>query len=421
MKYLIQWACTALFWAFWVAQAQAAPFKVLSEHNVKAIDEFHYTVGSDDPYWVLQPNTDPKKLMITLKKLPIESERTILLELFFKEIDNKASESTQALFDPRYRLRYLITKSQINELLSSYDTDSALLDLSLSVVLLLPEGLDKIPNANIRLDIDNCTNCELSFTKTGVADNITHDDGAKINSIGRVEMTPSMLLNGTKPIPNQGISLNLDKWIANDLERESAFIAGNRARNLANKTDISSATKVTTIAEDPFLASPQLSIKAASLGGVLLDLTLDTETQDNSPLKTANVQLFYSTERHLFTERASTTVKLSIARDGAKQTVFIPLNFLSSQSPVREFLTGLRIDTDELESINEVVLVNKESAIEYQRFIPRNIYQRKYQRASGRQVVASGFNNLMNDLSFIIVYFLLVIVIATFFIRAYRR
>lgn len=379
MKKFIQWCLFSVIFLSLFTQTHAAGLQVLSEHDVQALDELRYQLGDTDPYWVfktltVEPGSRAIRLPINIIGV-VNNDRDIKLELFFKEFDNDTLNSQQPFrFNPLHRLKYLVPASRLNEAESS-----------LSIVLVLPEQINQIPNNSLRLDIENCTNCVVNFNQN-TDPNIT-------------QLAPSMTINGAQPIPKENISLNPLQWQLNDLERQG--------------------DRLNTVGDDPYLVSPPLNIAASSLGGVLIELTLEPNT---APRSTANIQLFYSTEQHSFIEAASTVIKSPSTKDGGtQQNFFIPLDFISSQNPVMSLLKRLRLDVEQLTSVSKITLINKQSAQEYQTLIPSRIYQSKLQYASGRQIIASIFKNLSSDLNFIIFYGLLFVLTAVAFRWAYKR
>ena len=175
--------------------------------------------------------------------------------------------------------------------------------------------------------------------------------------------------------------------------------------------------------------SQQFAISTSTLGGVLVELSFGESAHKHSsrnlasapPTPLAHIQLFYRTERHPFSEDASTIVGVPIADGGIEQAFFIPLHFISTQDPVAELLTGLRLDINRIEQLNKISLVDKETASKYQKLIPKKIYQRKFQRASVRLIAGTIFNKLKKDLGFIIFYAVFFVLVAVGFRRAYTR
>ena len=359
---------------------------MVSHHDAQRINKLGFKLGESDPYWIFQSpvieaNTRRLQIPISLRTTANTNNRDILLEVFFKQLEN----TSEARFSPLHRLKYTIAVEALKEL-----------GTAPVIFLTLPNEIQIAQDPLIRLDIDNCAGCDLSFNAT---------------TNNSVELKPSLTLNGAESAPLQDLELDLTKWRLNDLEqRESRFY---------------------TTGKDPFLFSPTLAVNTSSLGGVLVKLSLNKELKNSETSVTnklateqipiSNIQLFYRTEQHAFVEGASTVVELPILDDGTEQAFYIPLDFISSQAPVMQLLTGLRLDVEHLHRLNSLSIVNKQAAKKYQKLIPNRMYQRKIQRASGRQIISDIINKLKGDMGFVISYGVLLILVAFLFRRAFKH
>ena len=383
MKALI---ASCLFFFIASALANAQTLEMVSHHDAQRINKLGFKLGESDPYWIFQSpvieaNTRRLQIPISLRTTANTNNRDILLEVFFKQLEN----TSEARFSPLHRLKYTIAVEALKEL-----------GTAPVIFLTLPNEIQIAQDPLIRLDIDNCAGCDLSFNAT---------------TNNSVELKPSLTLNGAESAPLQDLELDLTKWRLNDLEqRESRFY---------------------TTGKDPFLFSPTLAVNTSSLGGVLVKLSLNKELKNSETSVTnklateqipiSNIQLFYRTEQHAFVEGASTVVELPILDDGTEQAFYIPLDFISSQAPVMQLLTGLRLDVEHLHRLNSLSIVNKQAAKKYQKLIPNRMYQRKIQRASGRQIISDIINKLKGDMGFVISYGVLLILVAFLFRRAFKH
>ena len=377
------------------AQAQA-PIGITSHNDVQRVDETHFKTGDTDPYWIFENlNIEADKRILELPislSIPQSAQvnlNNIRFELFFRATDNEGSSK----FDPLYKVQYLFSAESFNK--------------PLSISLVLPDAINYQGNSKLRLDIDRCAGCELSFTGEQI--------GEQSKDAKNIELLATSTINGARSVPEQSIVLNTTDWRLNDLER---ITPNSDLANLdVTSLDVTSldVTGLDVTGLDPYLVSPPLTINTATLGGVLVELSV-TNSADSS----LRSQLFYSTEQHRFKEQASTIVELANDDSNIEQTFFIPLDFISSQAPVMQMLTGLRLDINQAVSINKISLVNKQAAKKYQTLIPKRIYQRKIQGASGQQIIAGIFGKLGKDPGFIIIYGLLLILVAVLFRRAYK-
>ena len=323
----------------------------------------------------------------------------IEFEVFYKAHSNSPVKNGEKIrFSPFHKLKYSLSAQTLAEL-----------SPAIKVTLALPNEIELDTNAKLRLDINNCTGCEMKFSENGANSNTTPLELS--NNSKNLQLTPALIMNGAQTMDTPTLALDHSNWRLHDLER-----IGDRLNINGN---------------DPYLLSQQFAINTSTLGGVLVELSLnelpaELETLNKSiasapSIPLAHFQIFYRTERHPFTEEASTIVGLPILKGGIEQTFFIPLDFVSTQDPVAEFLTGLRLDVDHINRLNKISLVDKKTALRYRQLIPNKIYQRKIQRAGLPLILAKIFNKFKKDLSFIILYTILIILVAIGFRRAYTR
>ena len=395
------------------SNAYAAPVKIVYQNDVRSIAQLRYQIGRSDPYWIfdaldLDPELRTLQLPITLNAASLsnggKSNEDIELEVFYKPQENNSNTNNgKILFNPFHKLKYSFAIEKLSEL-----------GPALIITIILPKEIEYSENSKLRLDINNCSGCEIDFAKENSGTNKTNEDLS--GNLKNIRLTPSVVMDGIKLMETPTLELNHTAWRLHDLKR------------------IEDRLKI--IGNDPYLLSPQFAISTSTLGGVLVKLSFGDETNEleatgkkvlieklASEAKTslANIQLFYRTELHPFTEEASTIVGVPLINDGIEQSFFIPLDFISTQKPIAELLTGLRLDFDQISQLNSISLVDKETAQKYRPLIPSKFYQRKFQHANLRLLASTTFKNLTQDLGFIIFYAVLLILVAIGFRRAYTR
>jgi len=383
----------------------AESIKIVFENDVQSVAKLDYRIDAPDPYWVfdglaLDPKLRALQIPITLDAASLDTSNSyedIEFEVFYDALENQTIKNgTKVKFSPFHKLKYSLSLDKLAEL-----------GPALTVTLLLPPEVEYKSNAALRLDINSCSGCKMSFAKEINYGNTIDED---LNSgLKNAQLAPTLVMDGVKAMQTPIHELNHSTWRLHDLQRR-----GDRLKIVGN---------------DPYLLSQQFAISTSKLGGVLVELVLGEGLDKNSSSKNAStapttlshIQLFYRTEQHSFTEDASTIVGLPVSNDGVEQTIFIPLDFISTQDPVAHLLTGLRLDANHISQLNKISLVDKETSAKYQPLIPSRIYQRKFQRANVLLIASTIYNKLKKDLGFVFLYTLLLILVAIGFRRAYRR
>jgi len=367
---------TKLILTSWLLACSSPIYAIdfLSTKGVSKTGKDNYKIVTADPHFVIAidglENSSTKNRTLSL---PIEVKRqpgmqqTVQIVLFFAPI-NLGEEHT---FDPLHRLTFIMPDRKAKEIL-----------------IPLPDELS-LPGSTIRLDIDNCQSCDVKFN--GNLRYLRSFNREANQDLFKVE--EYRLINGTKPIPKEGLSLDVISWKPHAIDM--------------------SGKQVNVIDNDPFLVSEALDFDTEELGGIKIKL-IPPQTKSNIH----SFQLFYGTERHIFIERASAILKVAADKTEPSKAIefIVPLDFLSSRFPPDRLLTRLRLDfpekqskENELWAIQSVDLITKQQLPEYRNLIPSQLVHFKFQKASKRQIIKGIFNKITSDLGFTIFYLWLLI------------
>lgn len=368
---------------------RTAPIQQISP-DVKQLENQRYKLVGNDPFFVLrlaqQDHQEQQQradaLLIELSLSGGNRAEELNFEVFYKA-NSEQHEDAQALsFDALYRFSFSHSSSAFEQPMSR-------------ILVALPSALDISTASLVRLDIDGCTGC------------IT--DIASIALVNSQTLTPSQAINirkfynGVTPISSDGENIELAGWTLNDLDADSVTPNG------------SARLKIT--GADPYLVSPRLDFATDQLGGVLINLSAPPELDDIA------VQLFYATDKHGFSEAASSLIRVS--RDQIEQGFVVPLNFLGTQSPRQRMIERLRLDIDSPSAgswqLNKVQLLHQSQLAEYSSLVPNRLLQRKIQRARGLDLAFQSLQKIARDKGFIIAYLLLLALTSLYFYRSFRR
>jgi len=387
-----------------IAYSTSAPadlLDVIATNGVEVNQNGSYTVTGTDPFFVFL--LDTTKLInkqrsqgntvifndVTLKNSNDDTLENVPMELFFKAVNG----ANNRRFDPLYRFKFAIPANHKGQL-----------------AILIPEGVELQSEQPIRMDIDACYGCRITF---GASPKLV--SGLSKNIIANTRITADQIFNGGKTIPNSGLTLNTHNWRLNHLQRTDQ----------PSQPDL---TRLTITGDDPYLVSGPLNIKTASLGGVLFSLTnhpAATATQALVHTPNKKFQVFYATDKHAFIEDASSVVHINDDDQGRSRFV-LPLQFLSEQQPSALLLKRLRLDivadknTGEW-AFDEVILLNKTQIQEHAELIPTKMIQTKRQRAYGLGLLVNIAKKILSDLGFTIAYLIMLIVTAIGFYRQFKR
>jgi len=264
------------------------------------------------------------------------------------------------------------------------------------IALALPNDISVTPSTRLRLDVNHCSTCLISFRTPPI---LTQSP----NDISLLE--PTSVLNGAKQLDKNTNPIAINGWRLNDLSGDSGDL---------NNFEISGS--------DPFLVSPPLNISTQKLAGVFFKLKGPRSGQISN-----DYQFFYQTERHPFTAHASSILRIQELKtsDSLDQTIefMVPLHFLSTESPADLVLKRIRLDLPEIPgkwSLIESRLVHQSQASENNHLLPSQLYHIKQQRATGLAIVKKALLNIMSDLGFLISYLLLLSISCVILVRSYR-
>ena len=266
--------------------------------TVKGGDD--YLVSGKDAYFLL-PFTEAERtttvpanelhLSVSITQ-PGDEKLAIPAELFFKP---EVSEG-KWVFDPLYRIQFVLPAANFSH-----------------IVLPVPDQINFSGQQLARFDIDKCHGCTVHLG-SGFE---LKARGSIANPDATVVINPGRIFNGMLALPDSGQLIDSQNWRMHDL--------------------ILSEGKIEVSGGDPFLVSPVLDIDTSNLGGVMFDL--DVPVAD---LPIYDFQLFYSTEQHEFIERASSIMRVigeaELIENDKRLQFFIPLDFLSNQTPAVQML-----------------------------------------------------------------------------------
>ncbi len=373
---------------FSIKQSFSSP--LTDSHSIKQSADGSYEIIGDDAYFSLtikqnsqNPETaDTKKsLRLNISIEPTtQSDSAISAELFFKQIDSKES----IRFDPDFRIQFNFQESAVS-----------VLNIN------LPDSVSLIEGQLLRLDINNCLDCAFKINSEFA---LAAQTNANVNI--------TRIYNGRLVLDGDKRSVFNNDWVLNDLEAENESLA--------------------VQGEDPYLISPILDVATNSLGGVLISI--------NAPQMTDNLydlQLFYSTDRHRFIERASSFIRLTgsdnenIAKPSSNLDFFVPLDFLSQQIPPSTLLKRLRLDLpitvsndgtliNQDWSINKIELVSRLQSSNHQHLISQQLTHKKRSKVGQRQIIINVANKIFNDLGFMIIYALLLLLVSFIVVRKFK-
>ncbi|MFT6724976.1 MAG: hypothetical protein ACJARN_001845 [Arenicella sp.] len=329
-------------------------------NDLETISPGYYRVNGDDPFIIFdsrQQAQQPKYL-----KLDLDDKLVGLpLEIFFR--------GNNDLFDPYYKINFTAT--------------------SFPTAIELPTDISFTQNSRLRLDINYCKDCNIKIDQLPVLIGQL-DAGVTLTK-------PSRVQNGLKLIETTAGLISTEEWQLNDISGDPSNF------------EIS--------ANDPFLASPGLTVSTLGISGVYFKMKAPKSDQLWN-----NYHLFYQTERHQFSIQASSTVRIIDSESEFVELVF-PLDFLNKEHPSDGVLERIRLDIPDILgawSLIEVRLVDHQRMKEFQKLIPTKLIQMKKKRPSGLLLIKKSLSNVISDLGFSISYLLLLISIAWFFRRAYR-
>lgn len=360
------------------AQQASSQVSEVGSNDLKPLGPFGYQIGPGDPYLVIRSTALPEAdsasnksliLPIKLTKNSAQSE-SLKLEVFFagraKDTSNKSL--SHIAFDARKRIEI-----QVNRVLWSAAD---------GIQINLPEGVKQELGAYIRVDFNDCTLCVIELQENNAIDQTVP---ANILSLRR----------GLRPIGDVPRDISVDQWQFNDIDKEGAITG-----------------------VDPFAISPKLDASTEDLAGIYFELI---GADPNAAF--AKFQTFFSTESHGFVEGAS-QYSMQTNEQGDYFQLYLPLDFLKSQTPQARILEQVRLD---LESgmtsikINKAQLVPVSLDAQFKEFRPKLLSQSKHQKASKRLIIKNIFKRFSQDLVFMVCYILALFLLATYLWRQSRN
>ena len=368
---------------YWLSIAAVQASSLVRLNSVTENENGLYVIGNNDPYFVfdlkdieinsaIEHNKYYWQLPITLKSKAAKN-KTIELEVFF---DGQTTNDRLA-FSPRKHLKFNIDAKQWS--------------VNNGINLPIPDSVRFANNSLLRLDLNGCSNCIVSF-----------NGEPSINAnrqAGFVNAKLEKHRNGVTELEQSAVVIPLQKWQRNHIDVEGKVIG-----------------------VDPFLISPLLDTSTDNLAGIYIEAV--TQEQD---LDRALFQVFYATETHGFIEAASIYSQVNVTKTNVniEQTFrfYLPLDFLYQQSPRKEILERIRIDFSNhysAWSLNKVELIPASKKGQYMAFLPKLLVQAKLQKPSTRQIIKDIVSRLSRDLSFAFVYLLLLLGTSWFFWRSYN-
>jgi len=350
----------------------------LELNGITAENVNSFNIVGPDPYFIFSPLSDseqPNFIVFNFKlNASNRADKEIPMELFFKSPASPAD-----LFDPFYKLKFKINSSTIK-------------DKGQSFALAMPNTLQFNSGDRMRLDLDKCQGCLVEM--------LSHPKLVSTPSTGTVIVEPYRAINGLNAVDTEGRKLSTLNWHLKGMNRAS------------NALTISGG--------DPYIISPFLNSETGTLGGIYVELVAISNSQEIH-----DFQLFYATEFHGFTERASTFV--SVKPDNANAIKFVvPLDFLHSGHPKSGLLDRIRLDfpQDQLGSkwrIEEIALMHKNQMADLEKLIPYRRLESKFHRPSKLGFIGQIIRKIASDLGFTLGYLLLLLLTGFGFWRAFRR
>lgn len=350
----------------------------LELNGITAEDNNSFNIVGPDPYIIFSPHNDAKQPNYIVFNFKLDasnrSDKLIPMELFFKSPAYPAGP-----FDPFYRLKFKIDSLAIT-------------DKAQRFALAIPKTLQFNSGDRMRLDLDRCQGCRVEM--------VAYPKLVSTPSADTVIVEPYRMVDGLNPVDTSGRKLATLNWRLKGMSRNA---------NIHTITD-----------GDPYIISSILDSETDSLGGVYVELVAISNRQQSH-----DFQLFYATESHGFTERASTFVSVK-ADDSDAVKFVVPLDFLNTGHPISAFLERLRLDfpQDQLGSkwrIEEIVLIHKKQMADFQKLIPQRRLENKFQRPSKLGFIGQIVTKITSDLAFTLGYLLLLLLTGVGFWRAFRR
>ncbi len=332
----------------------------ISSNDLDLKQTGQYQVNGVDPYLIFNARQTLESSNYLLIDLGQEITG-VPLELFFKSVDD--------LFDPYYKLQLTAE--------------------SFPAAIKLPQNIDVVDSTRLRLDINQCPNCIVRFDALPLLTNEVEQ--ASI-------IVPNTVLNGITTLESSPEPISKNGWQLNDINGslDSFVISG----------------------ADPYMVSPRLITSTRHLAGVYIRLQAP---QSDKPWN--DVQVFYQTEKHSFSQDATLNLRLPENQQNSLEFV-VPLEFLSKEHPSNSILERLRFDLPEISgewSLLEARLIHEDQAMDTVQHIPTKIVQFKRQTSSGIwALLKKSLENVVSDLGFTISYLLLLIFVGLYFIRLYR-
>lgn len=382
----------------------------IRSNSLRAVAENEFQVTGRDPHLVLPVDrmvgADEVATELVLQ-LAVERRdedlREIPLEIFYRPLtDNTAG---QTVFDPLYRIQFKIPSSNSK-------------NGPIRLPIRLPLRADmQVATQQLRLDIDSCKHCKVTLNALPSLQSAPQTVDAAPGDVAANTADPEAdtvankepryldlrIISGTQPIPTAGLEVANTGWQLNDMQAlgEYASVSGN----------------------DPFMVSPILDAAVDDLAGILIEIQAPVMASPNF-----DFQLFYATEKHNFVERASSFMRVKANADNAPLQFYVPLAFLSQQSPGMKLLKRLRLDLatqpkqqqNATWSMPKMVLISNLDTADYQELVPGQLIHNKLQKSSRRQMLLDILDKLGSDLVFSIFYTLLLIAVVLISMRKFR-
>ena len=328
-------------------------------------------VSGPDPYLTFEPYTSESngqflQLNLRIDNLP-ESLDPVPFELFFSASSSAPHVSSNDLvFDPRYRLRIQVPRSQFMQ-------DETWFTVP------LPEVRPR--SAQFRLDFERCDPCSVTV--------LSHPKVVLTASNDILLADVTRVYNGVRRLDKDRLTLPLTGWDLHDMEGD--------------------LTGLSSTGLDPFITSPVIDLSTEELGGIVVTLSRALAAASDY----LDFQLFYATERHGFRADASTLVRLETDLSN-QYRFFIPLRFLSEERPNDQIVERIRIDflpeaSNNLWHIKEIMAISKDTLADYEALTPALILVNKQQRAGKRQLLLNVVTKITTDLPFTLFYLILLI------------
>lgn len=344
------------------------------------IEKQQYRANGNDPFLTFKP---------TVKALKNSNHGSENQYLAFDLKLNQASTSAKLFFNsknggfnPQYFIEFKIPANVFT--------------------LKIPTEIN-LGDTTLRLDLEQCPNCQFSFKgaqlKTLQDTDLESTDLETSDSI----VEPTLFKNGSLTISNSdGYDIDNSLWRLNDLDG-----------------DIS---KFNVNGKDPFIASSTLDVSSKGLGGVYLKLTRPESPQH------LDFQLFYATENHPFTGKYSSIIRHKPNNiKGTNENLIemlVPLDYLGSGTPKDHILKNVRLDLPVIEgdwSLISSKLIHVDQLNDYAAIIPIKLIQKKRQRLRGKSLIIKALNNVWRDKVFSITFILLLLLVSVLFYRSFKK